>query len=54
MWFFYYFYFENNYNVEESLLFVEQNINFHKNETETKMKNPKYSFREINHVLQLK
>ena len=33
--------------------FVEQNINFNKNETESKMKNPTHSFKEMNHVLQL-
>ena len=31
--------------------FVEQNINFNKNETESKMENPIQSFRETNIVL---
>ena len=33
--------------------FVEQNINFDKNETELKMENPTHSFRETHLVLQL-
>ena len=33
--------------------FVEQNINFNKNETESKMENPTHSFRETNLVFQL-
>ena len=35
------------------MLFVKQNINFNKNETESKMENPTHSFREMNLVLQL-
>ena len=30
--------------------FVEQNINFNKNEAESKMKKPTHSFRETNFV----
>ena len=33
--------------------FVEQNINFKENETESKMENPMHSFRETNLVHQL-
>ena len=56
MWLFYYLYFERNYNVlkSKSLCFLlKQNINFHKNETESKMENLRYGFREMNFVLQL-
>ena len=35
------------------MLFVEKNIDFNKNETELKIKNPTKNFREINFVLQL-
>ena len=49
MWLFYYFDFKRNHNVlnkvKESQLFVEKNINFNKNETETKMENFR-TFRE--------
>ena len=34
------------------MLFVEQNIKFHKNKTESKLENPLHSFREMNHVVQ--
>ena len=34
--------------------FVEQKLNFNKNETESKMENRTRSFRETNLVLQLK
>ena len=37
--------------VKESMHFVEKNTNFNKNETESKMENPIYSFREMNLVL---
>ena len=53
MWFFYCFYFERNYDVlksKRSCLSLKKNINL---ETESKKENPKHSFREINHVLQL-
>ena len=33
------------------MYFVEQNKNFNKNETESKMENPTHSFRETNLVL---
>ena len=36
------------FEVKESMLIVEQNINFDKNETESKMENPTHSFREMN------
>ena len=32
---------------------LNKNTNFNKNEAESKMENPKHTFREINHVLQL-
>ena len=32
---------------------LNKNINFAKNETESKMENPTHSFREMNHVFQL-
>ena len=35
------------FEVKESMLIVEQNINFNKNETESKMENPTHSFREM-------
>ena len=41
------------FKVKESMLFVKQNINFNKNETESKMENPTHSFRDMNLVLQL-
>ena len=68
MWLFYYFDFERNHNVlnkvKESQLFVEKNINFNKNETETKMENFRtfretivirisFDYGEINFVLEL-
>ena len=34
-------------------ILLNKNINFNKNETESKMKNPAHSFRETNFVLQL-
>ena len=42
MWLFYYFNFERNYNVlkSKSPCFLLKNINFNKNETESKMENP--------------
>ena len=68
MWLFYYFDFKRNHNVlnkvKESQLFVEKNINFNKNETETKMENFRtfretivirisFDYGEINFVLEL-
>ena len=41
------------FKVKESMVFVEQNINFNKNETKSKMESTTNSFKEINHVLQL-
>ena len=63
MWLFYYFNFERNYDVlavkesknyevKESM-FVEQNINFNKNQAESKIENHSHIFREINLSLQL-
>ena len=56
MWLFYYFNFERNYDVlksKSSCILLNKNINFNKNETESKMENPTHSFRETNLVLQL-
>ena len=41
------------FKVQKSMHFVEKNINFKKNDMESKMKNPTNSFRETNLVLQL-
>ena len=49
MWLFYYFNFERNYDV----LKLNKNINFNKNETESKMEYPTDSFRETNPVIQV-
>ena len=53
---FYYFNLKRNYHVLKSnnpCILLNQNINFHKNEMESKMENPMDSFRETNLVLQL-
>ena len=50
------FYFERNYDVLKSkspCILLNKNINFNKNEMESKMENPTHSFRETNLVLQL-
>ena len=49
MWPFYYFNFEKNHDVLKSKclsILLNKNINFNKNETESKMENPTHSFRE--------
>ena len=51
---FYYFNFGRNYDVLKSkspCIFLNKNINFNKNETESIMENPTHSFRETNLVL---
>ena len=56
MWLFYYFNFESGYDILKSnspRVLLNKNINFNKGETESKMENPTYSFRETNLVLQL-
>ena len=56
MWIFYYFNFERDYDVLKSkspCILLNKKINIDKNETESKMENPRHSFRETNHVLQL-
>ena len=53
---FYYFNFERNYDAlksKSSYILLNKNINFDKNETESKMKYPKRSFTETNLLLQL-
>ena len=41
------------FKVKESMFLLNKNMNFNKNEPESKLKNPTYSFREMNHALQL-
>ena len=56
MWLFHYVNFERNYDVlklKSRSILLKKNINFQKNETESKMENPTHSFREKNFVLQL-
>ena len=56
MWLFYYFNFEINYDVLKSKsprIILNKKINFIKNETESKIQNPTYCFKETNLVLQL-
>ena len=56
VWLFHYFNFKRNYDVLKSkgpCILVNKNINFNKNEAESKMENPKHSFRDLNLVLQL-
>ena len=56
MWLFYCFNFERNYDVSKSkspCILLYKNINFNKNETESKMENPTYILRETTRVLQL-
>ena len=51
-----FFNFEKNYDDLKSkspCILLNKNINFNKNETESKMENPTHSFRETNLVLQL-
>ena len=53
MWLFYCFNFERIYDdlKSKSSCFLWKNINFNKNETESKMENPHILFREMNLVL---
>ena len=47
---------KGNYDVLNSKslgILLSKNMNFNKNETESKMKDPTHSFREVNFVLQL-
>ena len=56
VWFLYYSYFERNFYIlkSESLCsLLNKNMNFNKNETESKLENPTHRSREINLVLQL-
>ena len=49
MWLFYYFNFERNYDFLKSkspCVLLNKNINLNKNETESKMQNPTYNFRD--------
>ena len=54
MWLFYYFSFERKYDVLKSKspwILLNKNINFNKNETESKIEKPTHSFRETNLML---
>ena len=56
VWFLYYSYFQRNFYIlkSESLCsLLNKNMNFNKNETESKLENPTHRSREINLVLQL-
>ena len=56
MWFFYYFHFERNYDVlmsKRSPILLNENVNFNKNEKQSKMVNPTHCFREKNLLLEL-
>ena len=56
VWLFCYFNFERNYDVLKSkspCILLNKNINFNKNEAESKMENPTHSFKETNLVLKL-
>ena len=49
MWLLYHFHFERNYDVFKSkspCILLNKNIDFNKNETESKMENLTHSFRE--------
>ena len=55
-WLFYYFYCERNYDVLKSkrpCFLLNKNVNFGKNETQSKMGNATRKFRELNLALQL-
>ena len=54
MWLFYYFNFDRSYDVLKSkspFILLNKNINFNKNETESKMENPTHTCRESKLVL---
>ena len=56
VWLFCHFNFETNYDVLKSksrCILLNKNVNFTKSETDSKMENPKHSFRETNLVVQL-
>ena len=56
MWLFYYFSFERNYDMlisKSAWILLNKNINFNKNETESKTENPTRTFRVTNLILQL-
>ena len=56
MWLFYYFSFERNNDMlisKSAWILLNKNINFNKNETESKMENPTRTFRITNLILQL-
>ena len=55
VWIFYYFNFERNYDVLKSknlCFLLYKNINFNRNEMESKVENPTYTFRLMNLVLE--
>ena len=56
MWLFFYVNFERSYDIlkaKSPCILLNKNKNFNKNEMESKMENPTYSFRETILVLQL-
>ena len=56
MWLFDYFNFERTYDVLKSKnpsILLNENTNFSKNKTESKMENPTHSFREMNLMVQI-
>ena len=56
VWLFYDFDFKNNYGVLKSkspCFLLDKNVNFHRNATESKMENPKETFRDRKLVLKL-
>ena len=55
VWLFHYFHFGRNYDISKSkspCFLLNKNINFNKNETESKIENPTHNFKETNLVLQ--
>ena len=56
MWLFYYFHFERNYDVlmsKSSPILLNENVNFNKNEKQSKIVNSTHCFREKNLLLEL-
>ena len=56
MWLFYYFHFERNYDVlmsKSAPILLNENVNFNKNEKQSKIVNSTHCFREKNLLLEL-